>query len=342
MRRIVYTKKGGLDSIEIIEEKSPTPSSNEVLIEVHRAGINFADLMMRQGLYGAAPKFPFTPGYEIAGEIIDLGKDVSNFSKGDRVVSLCGFGGYSEKVSVPVERTFLLPDDVSFETAAAMPVTYATAYHMLKFLGNFQKGDSILVHHAAGGVGTAAAQIGKYLGASKIIGTSSSEKSDFVIEQGMIHVDRKKGDFVEICKKETNGEGVHHALDPVGGNHLMRSYKSLRSGGRLYCFGASSAVSGYNRSLISAFKMWKSTPRFDPLRMMNSNKSVFGVHLGTWKDQEILAQHMLELAKLLGEGCINPIVDKVFRFEEVAKAQKYIHDRKNKGKVLLDFSPSKL
>ena len=132
---------------------------------------------------------------------------------------------------------------------------------------------------------------------------------------------------------------VHHALDPVGGNHLMRSYKSLRSGGRLYCFGASSDVKGSKRSLISAIKMWKSTPKFDPLRMMNSNKAVFGVHLGTWKDQEILAQHMIELEKLLREGGINPIVDKVFRFEDVSKAQKYIHDRKNKGKVLLDFSP---
>ncbi|MBO58445.1 MAG: alcohol dehydrogenase [Euryarchaeota archaeon] len=339
MRRIVYTKKGGLDSIDIIEDKTPKLSPNEVLIQVHRAGINFADLMMRQGLYGAAPNFPFTPGYEIAGVIIGLGKDVSKFSEGDRVVSLCGFGGYSEQIAVSDDRTFLLPDEVSFDTAAAMPVTYATAYHMLKHLGNFQKGDSILVHHAAGGVGTAAAQIGRHLGASKIIGTSSAEKSDFVREMGMIHVDREKEDFVLVCKKETDGDGVHHALDPVGGNHLMRSYKSLRSGGRLYCFGASSAVKGSKRSLISAIKMWKSTPKFDPLRMMNSNKAVFGVHLGTWKDQEILAQHMIELEKLLREGGINPIVDKVFRFEDVSKAQKYIHDRKNKGKVLLDFSP---
>lgn len=340
MRRIVYTEKGGLDAIKIIEEENPKPASNEVLIEVHRAGINFADLMMRQGLYGAAPNFPFTPGYEIAGVIIKLGKNVTKFNTGDRVVSLCGFGGYSEQVCVSIDRTFLLPDEVSFDTAAAMPVTYATAYHMLKHLGNFQKGDSILVHHAAGGVGTAAAQIGRYLGASKIIGTSSAEKSDFVSKQGMIHVDRNKQDFVDICKIETDGEGVHHALDPVGGRHLMRSYKSLRSGGRLYCFGASSAVKGPKRSLLSAIKMWKMTPKFDPLRMMNSNKAVFGVHLGTWKDEEIMGQHMLELSELLREGAINPIVDKIFRFEDVAEAQKYIHDRRNKGKVLLDFSPS--
>ena len=121
MKRVVYTKRGGLEVIEIIEEDAPSPKDNEVLIEVHRAGINFADLMMRQGLYGAAPDFPFTPGYEVSGVVLATGQDVKEHEVGDRVVALTGFGGYAEQVVVAQERAWTLPDNVSFDAAAAMP-----------------------------------------------------------------------------------------------------------------------------------------------------------------------------------------------------------------------------
>jgi len=336
MKRIVYTKRGGLEAIEIIDEKSPEPGNNEVMIEVHRAGINFADLMMRQGLYGAAPDFPFTPGYEVSGVIRAIGSDVERHNVGDRVVALTGFGGYAEQVVVSEERAWTLPDNVSFDAAAAMPVTYLTAHHMLVHLGNFREGDSVLVHHAAGGVGTATAQIVKALKGGRIYGTASAEKSDFVEEMGMIHIARGE-DFVQRIKGES--DGVHHALDPVGGKHVMESYKALRNGGRLYVFGASSAVKGPKRSLWTAIKMWRTTPRFDPIRMMNSNKSVYGVHMGMWKDEEIAREQMVALASMLEKGQIDPVIDSVYRFEDVAKAQQHIHNRGNRGKVLLDFSP---
>ena len=336
MKRIVYTKRGGLEAIEIIDEKSPEPGNNEVMIEVHRAGINFADLMMRQGLYGAAPDFPFTPGYEVSGVIRAIGPDVERHNVGDRVVALTGFGGYAEQVVVSEERAWTLPDNVSFDAAAAMPVTYLTAHHMLVHLGNFREGDSVLVHHAAGGVGTATAQIVKALKGGRIYGTASVEKADFVEEMGMIHITRGE-DFVQRIKGES--DGVHHALDPVGGKHVMESYKALRNGGRLYVFGASSAVKGPKRSLWTAIKMWRTTPRFDPIRMMNSNKSVYGVHMGMWKDEEIAREQMVALASMLEKGQIDPVIDSVYRFEDVAKAQQHIHNRGNRGKVLLDFSP---
>ena len=336
MKRIVYTKRGGLEAIEIIDEKSPEPGNNEVMIEVHRAGINFADLMMRQGLYGAAPDFPFTPGYEVSGVIRAIGSDVERHNVGDRVVALTGFGGYAEQVVVSEERAWTLPDNVSFDAAAAMPVTYLTAHHMLVHLGNFREGDSVLVHHAAGGVGTATAQIVKALKGGRIYGTASEEKADFVEEMGMIHIPRGE-DFVQRIKGES--DGVHHALDPVGGKHVMESYKALRNGGRLYVFGASSAVKGPKRSLWTAIKMWRTTPRFDPIRMMNSNKSVYGVHMGMWKDEEIAREQMVALASMLEKGQIDPVIDSVYRFEDVAKAQQFIHNRGNRGKVLLDFSP---
>ena len=164
MKRIVYTKIGGPDSIEIISEKLEQAVDNEVKVRVYRAGINFADLMMRQGLYGTNPDFPFTPGYEVSGIITEIGDNVENLKIGDRVIAMTGFGGYAEEVIIGSNRIIPIPNNMSFDQAAAMPVTYGTAYHMLVHLGGIKEGDSIQNHHAAGEVGTAAAQSCKSFG----------------------------------------------------------------------------------------------------------------------------------------------------------------------------------
>ena len=216
MKKIIYPKIGGVDSIEIIEAEEPMASEGEVVVRIHRAGINFADLMMRQGLYGSNPDFPFTPGYEASGVITSIGEGVDDFEIGDRVLAMTGFGGYSEKVSIPSARVFKLPDSITFDQAAAIPVTYGTAYHMLFHLGRISPGDSVLIHHAAGGVGTAVAQLCKVAGASLVIGTASASKKEFVESMGVNFVDRESEDFVKICKEMTDGKGVHHAIDPVG------------------------------------------------------------------------------------------------------------------------------
>ena len=338
MRKVVYPKVGGVDSIQIVEEDDPIPGEGEVCVRIHRAGINFADLSMRQGLYGANPDYPFTPGYEAAGEVISLGDGVEGITKGQRVLAMTGFGGYSEMVCLDASRVVTLPYSISYDQAAALPVTYGTAYHMLVHLGNLSEGDSVLVHHAAGGVGTAVAQICEAYGVSKVIGTASAPKRDFVESLGVHFVDSKSEDFVSICRTLTEGRGVHHAIDPVGGKHLMRSYKALRRGGRLYCFGASSAVKVDKRSLATAIGMWASTPKFDPLKMMRSNKAVFGVHMGLLDDESIFKGHLEDLSGMLLKGQIDPVIDSVWRFEKVAEAQKHMHDRKNRGKILLDFS----
>ncbi|MAK94791.1 MAG: alcohol dehydrogenase [Euryarchaeota archaeon] len=338
MRKVVYPKVGGVDSIQIVEEDDLIPGHGEVCVRIHRAGINFADLMMRQGLYGSNPDYPFTPGYEAAGEILSIGEGVDGLSEGQRVLAMTGFGGYSEMVCLDSNRIILLPDSVSFDQAAALPVTYGTAYHMLVYLGNLSEGDTVLVHHAAGGVGTAVAQICQAYGVSKVIGTASAPKKEFVESLGMHFVDSKSEDFVSVCKSLTDGKGVNHAIDPVGGKHLMRSYKALCRGGKLYCFGASSAVKGEKRSVATAMSMWATTPKFDPLKMMRSNKAVFGVHMGLLDDESIFKGHLEALSDMLLKGKIDPIIDSVWRFEQVSEAQKHMHDRKNRGKILLDFS----
>ena len=338
MRKVVYPKVGGVDSIQIVEEDDLIPGYGEVCVRIHRAGINFADLMMRQGLYGSNPDYPFTPGYEAAGEILSIGEGVDGLSEGQRVLAMTGFGGYSEMVCLDSNRIIPLPDSVSFDQAAALPVTYGTAYHMLVYLGKLSEGDTVLVHHAAGGVGTAVAQICQAYGVSKVIGTASAPKKEFVESLGMHFVDSKSEDFVSVCKSLTDGKGVNHAIDPVGGKHLMRSYKALCRGGKLYCFGASSAVKGEKRSVATAMSMWATTPKFDPLKMMRSNKAVFGVHMGLLDDESIFKGHLEALSDMLLKGKIDPIIDSVWRFEQVSEAQKHMHDRKNRGKILLDFS----
>ena len=339
MKKVVYTKIGGPDTIEIIDEELGRPEENQVKVRVYRAGINFADLMMRQGLYGSNPDFPFTPGYEVSGIITQIGENIDDLTIGERVIAMTGFGGYAEEVIVDSNRIIKIPDSMSFDQAAAMPVTYGTAYHMLVYLGGIKQGDSILIHHAAGGVGTAAAQICKSFGAKLMIGTASKSKKEFVESLGMYFVDRDEEDFVRVSKELTDGKGVHQAIDPVAGKHLMRSYKSLRNGGKLHCFGASSAVPKQKRSIIAALRMWINTPKFNPMKMMNSNKAVFGVHMGRMDDDKIFKNHLTELAALLEKGEIDPIIDSVWKFEEVSKAQKHMHNRRNRGKVLLDFSP---
>ena len=258
---------------------------------------------------------------------------------GDRVIAMTGFGGYSEKVSIPRSRVFKLPDSVTFDQAAAIPVTYGTAYHMLFHLGRISPGDSVLIHHAAGGVGTAVAQLCKVAGASVVIGTASAPKREFVESIGVKFVDRESEDFVKVCKDMTDGKGVHHAIDPVGGRNLMRSYKATRRGGKVYFFGASSAVKGDKRSIISAFRMWLNTPKFNPIKMMSSNKAIFGVHMGLLDDSTIFEGHLTALSKMLEDNEIDPIIDSIWRFERVAEAQMHMHDRKNRGKILLDFAP---
>ncbi len=339
MKKVIYPKKGGVETIKIVDIKHKEIGVSQIKVRVYMAGINFADLMMRQGLYGASPNFPFTPGYEVSGIIVEVGDKVIGFKNGQRVIAMTGFGGYSEEVIVDQDRVISLPDNVTFEQAAAMPVTYSTAYHMLIYLGNLKKGDSVLIHHAAGGVGTAAAQISKSFGAGLIIGTASKSKKEFVESFGMHFVDKENEDFVEVCRKMTGGMGVHHAIDPVAGKHLMKSYKSLRNGGKLHCFGASSASPNQKPSLFAALKMLINTPKFNPLKMMNSNKAVFGVHMGMMDDEELFKNHLLALRDLMDRGEINPIIDSTWRYEKVSEAQKYMHQGKNRGKILLDFSP---
>jgi NADPH:quinone reductase-like Zn-dependent oxidoreductase len=336
--RVVITKAGGPNVLDIQENAIPEPQPNEVCIQVHFAGINFADTLMRMGFYQPRPPFPFTPGYEVSGVIHSMGKDVQGFEIGQRVVGLMRTGGQASHVVADASRTLPIPDEISLEAAASMPVTYITAHHMLHHLGNLKQTDSVLIHGGGGGVGTAALQLCKWAGVSKVWSTASAAKSDIIESYGATAIDRHNEDFVEIIRSATKKRGVDHILDPIGGGHLKRSLSVLAQGGKLYTYGMSSAAPSSKRSLWKALKALRSRPKFDPMLMMSRNQGVFGIHMGTWNDEDVMQEQMQNILKGIKEGALTPIIDSIYDAKDVASAHQHIHDGKNIGKVLLKFN----
>ena len=335
MKAVVVTKHGGPDNLEIQELPTPSPGPGEVCIRVSKAGINFADILSRMGLYPGAPKPPFTPGMEVSGTIHEVGPDVDNFEVGDRVVGSGTNGGYATHTLAKTSGVFKIPNEVSFEVAAAFPAVYLTSYLMIIHPGALQEGESILIHGVAGGVGLASIELAKIAGAKTIFGTCSPEKHDFIREKGVLPVNKEN--FLAEIMEWTDDKGVELVLDPIGGEHLMQSYRCLGSGGRVCSFGISDMAPGKSKSQWKRFKSWMTFPKFDPLKMMTSNRGVFGIHLGRWKNLDKLDKARKDLMGWIDKGKINPYVDKVFPFNQVSDSHHYIQDRQNIGKVLLDF-----
>ena len=198
-------------------------------------------------------------------------------------------------------------------------------------------GSSGRIHGGGGGVGTAALQLCKWAGVSKVWSTASAAKSDIIESYGATAIDRHNEDFVEIIRTATKKRGVDHILDPIGGGHLKRSLSVLAQGGKLYTYGMSSAAPSSKRSLWKALKALRSRPKFDPMLMMSRNQGVFGIHMGTWNDEAVIAEQLHRIIDGINQGILDPVIDSVFPVEDAAKAHQHIHDAKNVGKVLLSF-----
>src|SRR3954453_8266420 len=225
MRAVVLTGHGGPEVLQVQERPDPLVGPGEVRIAVKAAGINFADTMARVGLYPDAPKPPCVLGYEVAGEIESVGDGVDSLKPGDRVMAGTRFGGQAELVTVPAEQALPFPDDWSFEQATAVPVNYATAYVALVTMGGLRAGERALIHAAAGGVGTAAAQIAKAIGA-EIFGTASAAKHDAIRAQGVDHpIDYRTQDFEAEVRRITDGQGVDVIIDATGPTNFRKDYR---------------------------------------------------------------------------------------------------------------------
>ena len=336
-KKVEFTKAGQPDTIRVVEMAMPEPKQGQVRVKVEFAGINFADLLMRLGFYQPRPPYPFTPGYEVSGTIDAVADENSEFRLGQRVVAAMTTGGQASNVVVDEHRVLPLPDEIELDAAAAIPVTYLTAHHMLHHLGHLESNESVLIHGGAGGVGTAALQLCQWAGISKVWATASGSKSSIIESYGGRAIDRHNEDFVSIIKKETAGKGVDHILDPIGGENLTRSLSVLNEGGKLYTYGMSAVAPSSKRSLLKSYLAWRKTPAFDPLRLMTRNRGVFGVHMGTWKNETVMVKQLQRIMQGVLEGSLKPVIDSVFDVEDIAKAHQHIHDGKNIGKVLLRF-----
>jgi NADPH:quinone reductase-like Zn-dependent oxidoreductase len=330
MRAIVITKHGGPGVLKVEEQPDPSLGAGEVRIQVAAAGINFADVMARMGLYPDAPKTPCVVGYEVAGTILELGDGVSGLTPGQRVVAGTLFGGYASQVVVPASDIVALPDQLSFEQGAAIPVNYGTAWAGLLGYGSLQRGDRVLVHSAGGGVGIAATQIAKRAGA-EVYGTASPGKHARCEELGLDRaIDYTRSGW------ERDLPRFDVILDAVGGKSFRTSYDLLRPGGRLVAFGASALVTGQRRNVLSALRTVVRMPRFNMIKQMSESKAVIGLNmLSLWKDRGTLQPWIAPLREMLDDGTIKPVVAGDFSFEDAGAAQTMITERRNVGKVVL-------
>ncbi len=334
MKQLVIPRYGPPEVLEVRDAPDPPVLPGTVRIRVRVAGVNFSDLLSRQGLYPDAPKPPCTIGYEVSGVVEAVDPGVTTHRVGDRVVATTHFGGQSELVVVPATATFALPAGWSFEQGAAFPVVYLTAHHMLVRAAAARRGETILVHAAAGGVGLAVAELSRLLG-FRVLGLASTAKHAILKEYGVEPLDSRDPRWFDAGRKVAP-HGVDIVLDAVGGDSWRLGYRLLAPGGRLVCYGASALSEGLRRNVLKVVWRVLRFPRFGPLALMSDNRSVAGVNLGhLWNDQGLLAPQVEALLGYAREGRLTPRVDRAFPLGEAAAAHRYIHERRNIGKVVL-------
>ena len=338
MRQIWIPRFGAPDVLTVNEAPDPTPGAGEMRVRVEAAGVNFADIMGRMGLYPDLPPVPVVPGYEVAGRVDAVGANVDAAWIGRDVVAMTRFGGYADVVCVPSNQVFGRPAGMSAQQGAAIPVNYITAWQLVVAMGGLKSGETVLIHSAGGGVGIAATQIARHIGAN-VIGAASAAKHDVLRQAGVEHlIDYTREDFEARVRQITSGRGVELVLDAVGGESFKKSYRVLAPTGRLGMFGASSMVAGSTRNPFAMLSVAARMPwlQFNPVALMNANKAVFGVNVGRmWSEVDRIGGWLAQIFDLWAQGAIRPQIARTFRFDEAAAAHAYLQDRRNIGKVLL-------
>jgi synaptic vesicle membrane protein VAT-1 len=341
MRAVVLTRTGGPEVLKVLERPDPAVGAGEVRIAVRAAGLNFADTMSRVGLYLATPKTPCVLGYEVAGVVETIGEGVSGFTIGQRVMAGTQFGGQAELATARARDVLPMPEHLSFEEGAAFCVNYATAYAALIIMGGLRERDRVLIHAAAGGVGTAATQIARNAGA-EIYGTASAAKHEAIMAQGVHHpIDYRNADFQSEVRRLTSGQGVDVILDAMGPTSFRKDYRILRPGGRLIMYGLSEALNENGRNiratLSSLLRIPTSTmPWWNAGRLLNQNRGVFGLTLLSWWRREGGMDRITSpLLSDLQSRRLMPVVARSFPFDRAGDAHRYLAERRNIGKVVL-------
>ncbi|NLU13536.1 MAG: NADPH:quinone oxidoreductase family protein [Gammaproteobacteria bacterium] len=322
MKAVLCKAFGPADTLVVEDVSSPEIKKNEVLLDVHAAGINFPDTLIIEGKYQFKPPFPFSPGGEAAGVISAVGENVSHLNLGDRVMALTGWGSCAEQIAVPAYNILPMPDAMDFTTAAAFSMTYGTAMHALKQRGALQAGETLLVLGASGGVGLAAIEIGKAMGARVIAAASSAEKLEVARQAGADElINYQDEDVRERLKTLTKGQGVDVIIDPVGGDLFETVFRSIAWNGRMLVIGF---ASGTIPSLPVNLPLLKGA-------------AVIGVFWGSFaqrQPQDNVANFQ-QLFAWFAEGKLKPLVSQTFALEDTAQAINTLAARKAVGKLVI-------
>jgi NADPH2:quinone reductase len=322
MRAVVVDRWMEPSELSVREAPAPALLPGCLRLEVRAAGCNFFDLLMVQGRYQVKPPFPFTPGAEVAGVVREVGDGVRGFAVGDRVLASPGVGGFAEQCVVAARGSYRLPDAMSFEEGAALPIIYPTSYAGLVDRGALQPGETLLVHAAAGGVGIAAVQIGKALGA-RVIGTAGgADKCEIAVREGAeVCIDYRKEDFVARVQELTGGRGADVIYDSVGGDITGQSLKCIAWNGRLVIIGFASGE----------------IPSIQANRILLKNVSVTGLHWGAHaqKDPKRIPEVMDALFGMYEKGQIRPVIYARYPLEQLPEALAALGGRQSYGKVII-------
>ena len=340
MNKVVIHRAGGHDRLTLEQHPSPTPAPQEVLIAVEAAGVNYADVIVRRGLYATAKKYvgwPITPGFEVAGTVAALGAGVAGLAVGDPVLAVTLFNGYSTEVAVPRHQVFPIPAGFTVPEAAAFPAVFITAWYGLTDLAHPRPGETILVHSAAGGVGSSLVQLGKIAGCTVVGVVGSSHKVDFVRDLGADHVIDKSTQDLWAEAERIAPDGYHVVLDANGVATLKQSYGHLAKGGKLVVYGFHTMMpKGGGTNWLKLALGWLRTPRFNPLHMTTANRSVLSFNLSDlFARTDILGDAMGQLVAWADAGQLRPPKVTPFPLERVAEAHAALESGRTTGKLVL-------
>jgi len=338
MQAVYLTKYGNSNKVfDIRETEKPQISEDEVLIKVASFGLNFADIVARRGFYPEAPKNPAILGYDVAGTIEAVGANVTDLKIGQRVAALTRFGGYAEYAKSNRAGVGLLPDALDYNTGTALATQACTAYYCAEEMVSLHEGDHVLVHAAAGGVGTALVQLAKHHGCI-VIGTASTKKQDYLKSIGVdLAIDYTKEDCFKRIEASYGKHKIDVIFDSIGGSTFKKGVKQMAAGGRMVSFGAAAQIKGNKTNIFGALKVLAGFGLYFPIPLLMKSKSIITVNMLQIADNKpAIFQKVFEgVMKYSNEGILKPKIAKVFEAKDIAKAHDYLEGRQSIGKVVV-------
>ncbi len=332
-RRVVVRRTGGPEALEVVEEALPEPGAGQARVKILAADVSFSDVNLRRGRYPGAPKPPFTPGYAMVGVVDQLGPQVAGLAIGQWVAALTFFGGYSQYLCLPAQELIPVPEGVDPAEAVSLVFNYAVAYQMLHRIAHVARGQRILIHGAAGGVGSALVELGQLAGL-EMYGTASKPKHELVARMGAIPIDYRTEDFVARVLALTGGRGVDAAFDPMGAAHLRQSARAVRAGGTIVGFGYYATANRGGAPVLDVVSqyMWMALWSLPP----NRKRSVFydirpfaKIH-PAWYREDLTA-----LFDLLVDGKLHPVIAARLPLQEAPRAHELVEHAQVQGKIVL-------